>query len=84
MFHQTFNCCFLFLQVGYECISLVFHPFGAALAAGSTEGHLIIINAENGATMLTLRVCGSPLNCIEYNQGEQRLFSSTFFFVLNS
>ncbi|CAO1399612.1 unnamed protein product [Diamesa hyperborea] len=54
--------------VGYECISLSFHPFGSALAAGSSEGHLIVLNAETGSTMLTLRVCGSPLNCLEYNQ----------------
>lgn len=54
---------------GYECISLTFHPFGSALAVGCTEGHLLVLNAENGATMITLRVCGSPLNCISYNQG---------------
>lgn len=55
-------------QVGYECVSLAFHPFGSALAAGSTEGHLLVLNAENGAIMLTLRVCGSPLNCLGFNQ----------------
>ncbi|KAK9717160.1 HELP motif [Popillia japonica] len=54
-------------QVGYECISLCFHPFGIALAAGSTEGHLIILNAESGAVGATVRVCGSPLNCVGYN-----------------
>lgn len=57
------------VHVGYECISLAFHPFGAALAAGSTEGHLIVLNADNGAVMLTLRICGSPLNCLGFNQG---------------
>uniref|UniRef100_T1GP14 WD repeat-containing protein 55 homolog n=1 Tax=Megaselia scalaris TaxID=36166 RepID=T1GP14_MEGSC len=36
--------------------------------AGSTEGHLLIISAENGSVMLTLRVCGSPINCISFNQ----------------
>lgn len=56
-------------QSGYECISLAFHPFGSALAVGSTEGHLLVVNAENGQTMITLRVCGSPINCISYNQG---------------
>uniref|UniRef100_A0A336L6C9 CSON003739 protein n=1 Tax=Culicoides sonorensis TaxID=179676 RepID=A0A336L6C9_CULSO len=55
-------------QSSYECISAAFHPFGSAIAVGSTEGHLIIINVENGATMLTIRVCGSPLNTIEFNQ----------------
>ncbi|XP_067642608.1 echinoderm microtubule-associated protein-like CG42247 isoform X1 [Eurosta solidaginis] len=56
------------IQTGYECVSLAFHPFGTALAAGSTEGHLLVINCENGSVMLTLRVCGSPINCVAYNQ----------------
>lgn len=59
------------IQTGYECVALAFHPFGTALAAGSTEGHLLVINCDNGAVMLTLRVCGSPLNCVSYNQGKQ-------------
>ncbi|XP_060655816.1 echinoderm microtubule-associated protein-like CG42247 isoform X1 [Drosophila nasuta] len=56
------------IQTGYECVALAFHPFGTALAAGSTEGHLLVINCDNGSVMLTLRVCGSPLNCVSYNQ----------------
>lgn len=59
------------IQTGYECVALAFHPFGTALAAGSTEGHLLVINCDNGAVMLTLRVCGSPLNCVSYNQGKE-------------
>lgn len=55
------------MQVAYECVSLAFHPFGVALAAGSTDGHLIILNTETGATVVTIRVCGSPLNCVSYN-----------------
>lgn len=51
----------------YECISLTFHPFGVALAVGSTEGHLIIVNAETGVTAATIRVCGSPLTSVGYN-----------------
>ncbi|PSN34146.1 Echinoderm microtubule-associated-like protein [Blattella germanica] len=51
----------------YECVSLCFHPFGVVLAAGSTEGHLVVLNAENGAPVVTIRVCGSPLNCLGYN-----------------
>ncbi|KAK4875879.1 hypothetical protein RN001_012301 [Aquatica leii] len=51
-------------QVSYECISLCFHPFGVALAAGSTEGHLIVLNAETGVVATTIRVCGSPLTCV--------------------
>ncbi|CAH1185204.1 unnamed protein product [Phyllotreta striolata] len=54
-------------QVSFECISLCFHPFGVALAVGSTEGHLIIMNSETGVVVNTIRVCGSPLNCVAYN-----------------
>ncbi|XP_073970787.1 doublecortin-domain-containing echinoderm-microtubule-associated protein isoform X4 [Rhodnius prolixus] len=54
-------------QVAHECISLSFHPFGVALAAGSTEGHIVVLNAEAGNIVATVRVCGSPLNCLGYN-----------------
>ncbi|KPJ07925.1 Echinoderm microtubule-associated protein-like CG42247 [Papilio machaon] len=54
-------------QVGYECVSLAWHPSGGALAAGSTEGHLVVLNADAGSHVATLRVCGSPLNCLQYN-----------------
>lgn len=54
-------------QIQYECVSLSFHPFGFALAAGSTEGHLVVLNAESGAPVATIRVCGSPLSCVSYN-----------------
>ncbi|XP_045474568.1 echinoderm microtubule-associated protein-like CG42247 [Harmonia axyridis] len=54
-------------QVAFECVSLSFHPFGIVLAAGSTEGHLLIINTENGVLSSTIRICGSPLSCIAFN-----------------
>nr|XP_034176103.1 echinoderm microtubule-associated protein-like CG42247 isoform X2 [Osmia lignaria] len=54
-------------QVGFECICIAFHPFGVALAAGSSEGHLLVLAADTGAAVATLRVCGSPLSCIGYN-----------------
>ncbi|XP_047113095.1 echinoderm microtubule-associated protein-like CG42247 [Schistocerca piceifrons] len=54
-------------QVAYEVVSLCFHPFGVALAAGSSEGYLVVLNADNGAPVASVRVCGSPLNCVGYN-----------------
>ncbi|KAK2588878.1 hypothetical protein KPH14_001743 [Odynerus spinipes] len=54
-------------QVGFECICIAFHPFGVALAAGSSDGHLLVLAADTGAAVATLRVCGSPLSCIGYN-----------------
>ena len=56
-------------QAGYECVSLAFHPVGAALAAGSAEGYLLVVNVETGIQATSLRVCGSPLSCLGYNAG---------------
>lgn len=64
-------------QVGYECVSLAWHPSGGALAAGSTEGHLVVLNADAGTHVATLRVCGSPLNCLQYNTGRKGHFTRT-------
>lgn len=69
----TANC-------GYECISLAFHPFGTSLAVGCTEGHMLVLGVESGATMITLRVCGSPINCIGFNQGKSVEFVLRSFF----
>lgn len=68
-------------QVGYECVSLAWHPSGGALAAGSTEGHLVVLNADAGAHVATLRVCGSPLTCLAYNSGKKfiQVVEGTFF-----
>lgn len=60
--------------VDFECISLAFHPFGNALAVGTTAGHLLVLNVESGEITATVRVCAAPLNCIAFNQGNvQRL-----------
>lgn len=64
-----------FFQVGYECVSLAWHPNGGALAAGSTEGHLVVLNADAGTHVATLRVCGSPLTSLAYNSGKKSFFS---------
>lgn len=66
--------------MGYECVSLAWHPGGGALAAGSTEGHLVVLNADAGAHVATLRVCGSPLNCLQYNSG----FTTLQYFNLST
>ncbi|XP_050432030.1 echinoderm microtubule-associated protein-like CG42247 isoform X1 [Adelges cooleyi] len=54
-------------QITYECVSLTFHPFGTALVAGSVEGYLVILNAESGAVVSSVRVCGSALTCMGFN-----------------
>lgn len=58
------------VSVEYECIALAFHTYGNALVVGTTAGHLLVLNVENGETVSTVRVCAAALNCLAYNQGE--------------
>ena len=37
--------------------------------AGSVEGYLVILNAENGSVVSSVRVCGSALTCMGFNPG---------------
>lgn len=60
---------YIYVQITYECVSLTFHPFGTALVAGSVEGYLVILNAENGSVVSSVRVCGSALTCMGFNPG---------------
>lgn len=55
--------------VDFECISLAFHPFGSALAVGTTAGNLLVLSVESGEILATVRVCAAALNCIAFNQG---------------
>lgn len=66
---------FVCTQITYECVSLTFHPFGTALVAGSVEGYLIILNAENGSVVSSVRVCGSALTCMGFNPGNTIKYS---------
>lgn len=67
-------------QVGFECICIAFHPFGVALAAGSSEGHLLVLAADTGAAVATLRVCGSPISCIGYNPSKTIVNGDKLYF----
>lgn len=55
--------------VEFECISLAFHPFGSALAVGTTSGNLLVLSVESGEILATVRACAAPLNCLAFNQG---------------
>ncbi|QQP40499.1 echinoderm microtubule-associated protein-like CG42247, partial [Caligus rogercresseyi] len=55
------------ISVQTECTSIDYFPGGSVVAAGTADGHLIILNAENGAHVTTIRVCSSPINALTYN-----------------
>lgn len=56
------------VSVQTECVCVAYHPSGVAIAAGTLDGHAVILNAENGAHITTLRVCGAPINALAYNR----------------
>ncbi|KAG7176429.1 Echinoderm microtubule-associated protein-like 2, partial [Homarus americanus] len=65
-----------------ECVSVAVHPQGSRIAAGTIDGHLVVVNGHTGQHVTTLRVCGSPLSCLAYNpvgsqNGSIYLFRST-------
>lgn len=57
------------VSVDFECISLIFHPFGSALVVGTTAGNLLVLSVESGEVLSTVRVCAAALNCVAFNQG---------------
>ncbi|XP_076041136.1 doublecortin-domain-containing echinoderm-microtubule-associated protein isoform X3 [Oratosquilla oratoria] len=61
------------IQAQSECVSVAVHPFGTVIAAGTIDGHLIILNATSGLHVATVRVCGSPLSCLAYNPAGELL-----------
>ena len=56
------------VSVQTECVCVAYHPSGIAIAAGTLDGHAVILNAENGSHITTLRVCGAPINALAYNR----------------
>ena len=55
------------LTVQTECLSVCYHPQGSVVAAGTADGHLIVLNADSGSHVTTIRVCGSALNGVKFN-----------------
>ncbi|XP_040580643.1 echinoderm microtubule-associated protein-like CG42247 [Lepeophtheirus salmonis] len=55
------------ISVQTECCSIDYFPGGSVVAVGTADGHIIILNAENGAHVTTIRVCASPINALTYN-----------------
>ncbi|XP_071537716.1 LOW QUALITY PROTEIN: echinoderm microtubule-associated protein-like CG42247 [Panulirus ornatus] len=61
------------IQAQSECVSVAVHPQGSRIAAGTIDGHLVVLNGHTGHHVTTLRVCGSPLSCLAYNPGGELL-----------
>ena len=69
------------VSVQTECVCVSYHPSGVAVAAGTLDGHAVILNAETGAHITTLRVCGAPINAIAYNRGGDMLALGKDFYI---
>lgn len=71
------------VAVDFECISLIFHPYGSALCVGTTAGNLLVLSVESGEVLSTVRVCAAALNCMAFNQGMYALHMHYFVCYLN-
>ncbi|KAF2352976.1 WD40-repeat-containing domain [Trinorchestia longiramus] len=59
-----------------ECVSVAVHPSGSVLAVGTVDGHLMVVRADSGKHVATVRVCGSPVSPTTRN-GSMYLYKST-------
>lgn len=57
-------------QAQSECVSVTVHPSGSVVAVGTIDGHLVVVRADSGKHVATVRVCGSPLSCLAYHKSE--------------
>jgi WD40 repeat protein len=55
-------------------VSICFHPDAVVLAVGTSDGHLLVLNAESGNPVSRFRVCGSSLNCVAYSPSKITCF----------
>ena len=57
-------------QAASECVSVTIHPGGWVVAAGTIDGHLVVVRATNGKHVATVRVCASPLSALSYHKSQ--------------
>ena len=55
------------LVVQTEPASICYHPKGSVVAVGTSDGHMVIISADNGVHVTTMRVCGAAISSIKFN-----------------
>ena len=51
-----------------EAVSAAYHPSTATVGVGTLDGHVVVLNAETGAHVTTVRVCGAAVNALAYNK----------------
>jgi len=51
-----------------ELISAAYHPTANVVAAGSIDGHFVVLNGETGVHVCTVRVGAMPLNHLKFNK----------------
>lgn len=51
-----------------ECVSASYHPSASWVAVGTLDGHVVVLNAETGGHVATTKVCGAPINDLEFNR----------------
>ena len=51
-----------------ELISAAYHPSSNTVVAGTLDGFAVVLNAESGVHVSTVRICSAPLNELKFNR----------------
>ena len=49
-------------------ISAAYHPSANTVVVGSLDGFAVVLNAETGVHITTVRICSAPLNDLKFNR----------------
>ena len=49
-------------------VSAAYHPSANTVVAGSLDGFAVVLNAETGVHITTVRICSAPLNDLKFNR----------------
>ena len=60
-----------------ELISAAYHPSANTVIAGSLDGFAVVLNAETGHHITTVRICAAPLNALKFNRPGSHLACAT-------
>ena len=52
----------------FNHVSAAYHPSANTVVAGSLDGFAVVLNAETGVHITTVRICSAPLNDLKFNR----------------
>ena len=67
MNYNIFKMCSSF-NFRSKLFSAAYHPSANTVVVGSLDGFAVVLNAETGVHITTVRICSAPLNDLKFNR----------------